>query len=361
MLVTSSATGQGLDELRRELLRARAGAEPPAARRAGEDERSPSTGLPPGRRARLQRRARRRRRASGSRGARVERLIARHDLDNEEALAHVERRLHRMGVVARWRPQGFQPGDDVEIAGVVFELDPPVGSGAMARVVVKLGSSIVADDARRAARATCSSASATRSPRARAGDDVVVVSSGAIARGMEVMGLAARPRAIEDLQAASAVGPGQALPRLRRAAARARRHQRAGAADVLRHERAHATTSTRARRCAGCSTGASCRSSTRTTRRRPTRSPSATTTSSPRRWRSSSAPTLLVLLTDIDGLYTADPRADPGARARRRGRPTSRRSTALDDRPRRRRRSARAGCARRSSPPRWRPPPASPR
>ena len=32
---------------------------------------------------------------------------------------------------------------------------------------------------------------------------------------------------------------GQALPRLRRAAARARRDQRAGAADVLRHERAH--------------------------------------------------------------------------------------------------------------------------
>ena len=54
----------------------------------------------------------------------VDRLIARHDLENEEALAHVERRLHRLGVIAALENAGFVPGDDVEIAGVVFELDP---------------------------------------------------------------------------------------------------------------------------------------------------------------------------------------------------------------------------------------------
>ncbi|HSD76493.1 MAG TPA: Obg family GTPase CgtA [Solirubrobacteraceae bacterium] len=54
----------------------------------------------------------------------VERLIARHDLDNEDALVHVERRLHRMGVVRALEAAGFAPGDDVEIGGVVFELDP---------------------------------------------------------------------------------------------------------------------------------------------------------------------------------------------------------------------------------------------
>ncbi len=54
----------------------------------------------------------------------VDRLIARHDLENEEALAHVERRLHRLGVIAALESAGFTPGDDVEIAGVVFELDP---------------------------------------------------------------------------------------------------------------------------------------------------------------------------------------------------------------------------------------------
>jgi GTP-binding protein len=121
VVVTSSATGQGLDELRVELLHRVPLGEPvdlgadddlaehrvfrPAARRGFEVERVGDgafrvTGQP------------------------VERLIARHDLDNEDALAHVERRLHRMGVVRALEGAGFEPGDDVEIAGVVFELDP---------------------------------------------------------------------------------------------------------------------------------------------------------------------------------------------------------------------------------------------
>ena len=44
------------------------------------------------------------------------------DLENEDALAHVEQRLHRMGVVRALEAEGFAPGDDVEIAGIVFEL-----------------------------------------------------------------------------------------------------------------------------------------------------------------------------------------------------------------------------------------------
>ena len=48
----------------------------------------------------------------------------RFDLENEEALAHVEHRLTRMGVIQALEDEGFEPGDDVEIAGVVFELDP---------------------------------------------------------------------------------------------------------------------------------------------------------------------------------------------------------------------------------------------
>jgi GTPase len=57
-------------------------------------------------------------------GEAVDRLIARHDLDNEDALIHVEGRLRRMGVIRALEAAGFQPGDDVEIAGVVFELNP---------------------------------------------------------------------------------------------------------------------------------------------------------------------------------------------------------------------------------------------
>jgi GTP-binding protein len=57
-------------------------------------------------------------------GERVRRLLARHDLGNDEALAQIERRLGRLGVIRALREQGFQTGDDVEIAGVEFELDP---------------------------------------------------------------------------------------------------------------------------------------------------------------------------------------------------------------------------------------------
>ncbi|MFL5843108.1 MAG: glutamate 5-kinase [Solirubrobacteraceae bacterium] len=79
----------------------------------------------------------------------------------------------------------------------------------MARVVIKLGSSIVADDGGVLRADVLAGICAAVADRHAAGDDVVVVSSGAIARGMEVMGLAARPREIEDLQAASAVGQGK--------------------------------------------------------------------------------------------------------------------------------------------------------
>jgi glutamate 5-kinase len=79
----------------------------------------------------------------------------------------------------------------------------------MARIVIKLGSSIVADETG-ALRADVLAGICDEVGRRYAdGDSVVVVSSGAIARGMEVMGLRARPREIEDLQAASAVGQGK--------------------------------------------------------------------------------------------------------------------------------------------------------
>jgi GTP-binding protein len=56
-------------------------------------------------------------------GPEVERLLARHDLENEDALAHVEHRLGKMGVIRALQEAGFESGDDVEIDGVVFELD----------------------------------------------------------------------------------------------------------------------------------------------------------------------------------------------------------------------------------------------
>ncbi|HXW59218.1 MAG TPA: glutamate 5-kinase [Solirubrobacteraceae bacterium] len=79
----------------------------------------------------------------------------------------------------------------------------------MARVVIKLGSSVVADDTgelrQDALARVCDAAAALHEQ----GGEVVLVSSGAIARGMRVMGLGQRPSTVEDLQAASAVGQGK--------------------------------------------------------------------------------------------------------------------------------------------------------
>ena len=57
-------------------------------------------------------------------GGRIDRLIARHDVANAEALRYVEERLRALGVIRALEAAGFTPGDDVEIAGIVFELDP---------------------------------------------------------------------------------------------------------------------------------------------------------------------------------------------------------------------------------------------
>ncbi len=59
-------------------------------------------------------------------GTGIERLLARYDLDNEEALAHLERRLKGIGVLRALEAEGFVAGDEVEIAGIAFDLDPGV-------------------------------------------------------------------------------------------------------------------------------------------------------------------------------------------------------------------------------------------
>jgi len=79
----------------------------------------------------------------------------------------------------------------------------------MATVVVKLGSSIVADDAGELRMGVLEALSDEIAARHQAGDSVVVVTSGAIARGMRLMELPMRPTAMEELQAASAVGQGK--------------------------------------------------------------------------------------------------------------------------------------------------------
>jgi GTPase len=120
VLATSSATGAGIGELRDAIFErvppeppGEPGAEQPATHRVyrpGEGESFSVERVGPG--------------AFRVEGGQVERLVARHDVDNEDALRYVEERLRALGVIRALEAAGFEPGDDVEIAGIVFELDP---------------------------------------------------------------------------------------------------------------------------------------------------------------------------------------------------------------------------------------------
>jgi GTP-binding protein len=118
VIVTSSATRAGLEELTKVLFEINPA---PAPAPAAEDLSEHVTFRP-----------------ASTRGFQVERapdgvfrvlgvgidlLLARHDLENDEALAHVEGRLRQIGVIRALQEAGFEAGDDVEIGGVLFDLD----------------------------------------------------------------------------------------------------------------------------------------------------------------------------------------------------------------------------------------------
>jgi glutamate 5-kinase len=79
----------------------------------------------------------------------------------------------------------------------------------MSALVVKLGSSLVADESGEVRTDVLGSICDQLAELHRGGTPLIVVTSGAIARGMGVMALPIRPRAIDELQAASAVGQGK--------------------------------------------------------------------------------------------------------------------------------------------------------
>jgi GTP-binding protein len=121
VLAISSATGAGLDELTRAIFAAlpeEAPAPAPAGEfeaehrvyRPGEDQGFDVIAEGEGRF-----------RVTG-RG--IELLFARHDLDNPEALDYLEGRLREIGVIAELQRAGFEPGDEVVVGDVEFELDP---------------------------------------------------------------------------------------------------------------------------------------------------------------------------------------------------------------------------------------------
>jgi glutamate 5-kinase len=183
----------------------------------------------------------------------------------------------------------------------------------MGAVVVKLGSSIVASDRGEVRTDVLARICDELAELQRDGRQCVVVTSGAIARGMGVMELPLRPRAIDELQAASAVGQGK-LYQIYDELLRARGLQTAQVLltffDVS--ARTHYLNA-------------------RQTLRKlidwqvvPVINENDTTTTDDISFGDNDflaaqvailiAAELLVLLTDAEGLYTADPRTDPSAR-----------------------------------------------
>ncbi len=182
----------------------------------------------------------------------------------------------------------------------------------MALAVVKLGSSIVAEDsgdlrADVVAR-ICGDVAALHA----GGWEVVVVTSGAIARGMRLLELPVRPRSIDELQAASAVGQGK----LYRTYDELLREHGVTTAQVLltffdMSARTHYLNARRTLR------------KLLDWRIVPVINENDTTTTDEISFGDNDflaaqvaillGADLLVLLTDTDGLYTADPRTNPAA------------------------------------------------
>jgi GTP-binding protein len=150
VIVTSSATGAGLDELAGELLSRvtpRGGASEDEGAGSATDEVRPGLSSAGARASGGRKGAAREedlaeymvfrpaagrgfeveKRGEGSfavRGKGIERLLQRYDTENEDAMAYLEERLRRIGVLGALEAEGFQPGDELEVGGVTFELDP---------------------------------------------------------------------------------------------------------------------------------------------------------------------------------------------------------------------------------------------
>jgi GTP-binding protein len=126
VMAVSSATGEGLDELRRRILtelpEVAPAAAPPGAEPSDEFEAEHRVYRPAGEGGYWVERE-----EDGAfrvLGRGVEVLFERHDVKNEEALAYLEQRLKEIGVIAALDRAGFEPGDDVRIGEHEFELYP---------------------------------------------------------------------------------------------------------------------------------------------------------------------------------------------------------------------------------------------
>jgi len=140
VIISSSATGVGLEELAGELLsRVTPRGSSPEEEGGGEDPRTQAPGSQTGEggeedlaeymmfRPAAGRGFAVEKTGEGSfavRGKGIERLLQRYDTENEDAMAYLVQRLRRIGVLGALEAEGFEPGDELEVGGVTFEFDP---------------------------------------------------------------------------------------------------------------------------------------------------------------------------------------------------------------------------------------------
>lgn len=132
MIATSSASGVGLGQLAKTLLQlvpeGQAQREQAVAQEQEQEELAEYMVFRPGRHSGFHVSRTDTPHRFAVEGEGIARLLQRFDVDNEEAMTYLEGRLRRIGVIAALEEEGFQPGDEIEIAGTVLELDPDVGA-----------------------------------------------------------------------------------------------------------------------------------------------------------------------------------------------------------------------------------------
>ena len=180
------------------------------------------------------------------------------------------------------------------------------------RLVIKVGSSLVTNEGRGLDHDAVARWAAQIAELVQSGKSVVLVSSGAIAEGMLRLGWSTRPRAIHELQAAAAVGQMGLVQAYERAFARFGLHT---AQILLTHE----DLSDR-RRYLNARTTLTTLLALRVI---PVINENDTVTTDEIRFGDNDTlgalvtnlieADVLVLLTDQEGLFTADPRSDPAA------------------------------------------------
>ncbi len=248
-------------------------------------------------------------------GRDVERVVALNDVTTPEALSYIDFRLERLGVPKMLAKAGAQEGDVIWIGEFSFDYQPDSLTTAEPdmRVVAKIGTASITDDRGaidgEAITKLCGEVAALRAR----GHEIIVVSSGAVAAGVLAVGLPHRPSDMATLQAISAAGQGRLVEAYNAALSR---HGLVAAQVLLDpYDFVDRTQYLHARRTLvrllelGCI---------------PVINENDAIANHELRYgdndrlaalvANSVGADLLVLLTDTDGVYTADPRRDPSAR-----------------------------------------------